>query len=238
MTQNIEPASDKQKAYLAALLDSRICPEQVEGERNFLAALSVEADKPTHTRWITALQSAPYAQKLTVTPQPTPAVDTVSPQNQYGDTVTVSHVLAADLAPVVAKPYAKSTYEIFQEMELGFYTVTGGENTYHNYGDTDTAVYLVSIKKGKYSGGYKIVRRLYRDYANRPKWMAMGTSAAVKAIGGTAPVDINKVAALGLSWGFCLVCSRHLTDPFSVANGIGPVCAKRYGYKPAVQLSY
>jgi len=136
------------------------------------------------------------------------------------------------------KPAAKSTYEIFQEMELGFYTVTGGEATHHNYGDSDTAVYLVSIKKNKYGSGHKIVKRLYRDYANRPKWIAMGTSTAVNAIGGMAPVDINKVAALGLSWGFCLVCSRHLTDPFSVANGIGPVCAKRYGYKPAAQLTY
>jgi len=250
--QHVEQMTEKQESYLTALLSSRVCPAAVQGEYDFLKALDVRADKATATRWITALQTSPYkaiqygaqapAIHTTMNVSPafpdaklaaglapaTPAVDTVS-NTVHGYTAAVSHY--------PGKPAAKSTYEIFQEMELGFYTVTGGEATHHNYGDSDTAVYLVSIKKNKYGSGHKIVKRLYRDYANRPKWMAMGTSAAVNAIGGMAPVDINKVAALGLSWGFCLVCSRHLTDPFSVANGIGPVCAKRYGYKPAVQLA-
>ena len=37
--------------------------------------------------------------------------------------------------------------------------------------------------------------------------------------------------AYGLQFGVCCICSRTLTDPASVAIGIGPVCAKRMGWE-------
>jgi hypothetical protein len=36
--------------------------------------------------------------------------------------------------------------------------------------------------------------------------------------------------AHGKEWGVCCVCNRTLTDPISVANGIGPICADRFGW--------
>jgi hypothetical protein len=36
--------------------------------------------------------------------------------------------------------------------------------------------------------------------------------------------------AHGKEWGICCVCNRTLTDPESVANGIGPICAERFGW--------
>lgn len=41
-----------------------------------------------------------------------------------------------------------------------------------------------------------------------------------------------KSAALsfGRKTGRCSVCNRKLTDPVSVANGIGPICAERFGF--------
>lgn len=41
-----------------------------------------------------------------------------------------------------------------------------------------------------------------------------------------------KAAALnfGRRTGRCSVCNRTLTDPVSIANGIGPVCASRFGF--------
>lgn len=39
---------------------------------------------------------------------------------------------------------------------------------------------------------------------------------------------IEDAAAFGHRFGSCIVCGRELTDPASVAAGIGPVCAKRF----------
>jgi len=36
--------------------------------------------------------------------------------------------------------------------------------------------------------------------------------------------------AYGKKFGVCSVCSRELTDPVSIANGIGPICAENYGW--------
>jgi hypothetical protein len=36
--------------------------------------------------------------------------------------------------------------------------------------------------------------------------------------------------AFGKLTGNCCICSRELTDPMSVARGIGPVCAERFGW--------
>jgi hypothetical protein len=36
--------------------------------------------------------------------------------------------------------------------------------------------------------------------------------------------------AYGKKFGKCSVCAKELSDPESVARGIGPVCAERYGW--------
>jgi hypothetical protein len=36
--------------------------------------------------------------------------------------------------------------------------------------------------------------------------------------------------AYGLKTGRCCMCSRELTDPVSIANGIGPICAENFGF--------
>jgi hypothetical protein len=38
------------------------------------------------------------------------------------------------------------------------------------------------------------------------------------------------VEAYGIESGVCCICNRELTDPVSVARGIGPVCATRFGW--------
>jgi hypothetical protein len=40
-------------------------------------------------------------------------------------------------------------------------------------------------------------------------------------------MTLEQAKAFGVETGFCCVCGIFLTDPKSVANGIGPVCAKR-----------
>ena len=40
-------------------------------------------------------------------------------------------------------------------------------------------------------------------------------------------ITLDDAAALGLQFGICVMCGRELTDPKSIAQGIGPVCIKR-----------
>lgn len=42
------------------------------------------------------------------------------------------------------------------------------------------------------------------------------------------PQDAIKVQ--GVRTGECCCCGRELTDPISIANGIGPVCAEKWGF--------
>lgn len=43
-------------------------------------------------------------------------------------------------------------------------------------------------------------------------------------------LPVEDAKALGLRFGRCIVCGRHLKDAFSVQNGIGPVCIKRFNW--------
>jgi hypothetical protein len=40
-------------------------------------------------------------------------------------------------------------------------------------------------------------------------------------------LSVEQAKALGVQYGFCVVCGILLTDPKSVEQGIGPVCIKR-----------
>ena len=41
-------------------------------------------------------------------------------------------------------------------------------------------------------------------------------------------LSLSEAKQLGKDYGFCIVCGRTLTDPESIANGIGPICAGRF----------
>jgi hypothetical protein len=56
-------------------------------------------------------------------------------------------------------------------------------------------------------------------------------SPAVEAeIVGVAADPLNAAIAYGKRYGKCSVCARTLTDEASIARGIGPVCAERFGW--------
>jgi hypothetical protein len=50
---------------------------------------------------------------------------------------------------------------------------------------------------------------------------------ALRTITAGDRMTLEQARAFGVETGFCCVCGIFLTDPKSVANGIGPVCAKR-----------
>lgn len=41
-------------------------------------------------------------------------------------------------------------------------------------------------------------------------------------------ISLSEAKILGKGYGFCIVCGRTLTDPESIANGIGPICANNF----------
>jgi hypothetical protein len=50
---------------------------------------------------------------------------------------------------------------------------------------------------------------------------------AVRALRADNRMSVAQAQALGVQFGICCVCGAELTASESVANGIGPVCAKR-----------
>lgn len=50
---------------------------------------------------------------------------------------------------------------------------------------------------------------------------------AIRKITASDRMTLEQAKFFGVETGFCCVCGIFLTDPKSVANGIGPVCAKR-----------
>lgn len=51
-------------------------------------------------------------------------------------------------------------------------------------------------------------------------------SGAIKTLRAHDKMTLVEAKAFGVETGFCCVCAKFLTDPKSVAVGIGPVCAK------------
>lgn len=78
--------------------------------------------------------------------------------------------------------------------------------------DKDTGGYLGMAKEGKFLHS--------RDCP----------PDAVPAILATCADPFNAALAYGKQFGVCACCSRTLTDPKSIARGIGPVCATYYGW--------
>ena len=51
---------------------------------------------------------------------------------------------------------------------------------------------------------------------------------AVGTLGGSKPITYAEASRWGIATSHCIVCHAKLTDPDSVARGIGPVCAKNF----------
>lgn len=83
------------------------------------------------------------------------------------------------------------------------------------------AIYVKSRHDGEYYGKVmdgRFVRALNTDGE---------TEQAILAV---VADPHNAAIAYGKQFGICCCCGRELTDPKSVAKGIGPVCEKNYGW--------
>lgn len=54
--------------------------------------------------------------------------------------------------------------------------------------------------------------------------------AEIEAIATVARDPLAAAIAHGRLTGHCAICGRLLVDPASVARGIGPICAEKFGF--------
>lgn len=90
-------------------------------------------------------------------------------------------------------------------------------------------------------GFYRLGEQFFRVQMNRQKtsryakvydqdrrdWVYVGREP-FRHLTPETHMTLEEAMEWGHQWGRCLVCNAELTDPKSVARGIGPVCAKRF----------
>lgn len=114
----------------------------------------------------------------------------------------------------------------------GYYNVDG---TVYEWAKGNPAAKQISKK-------YDRLRKLHvsksytmKDEDGEPKvlkisWVKYGgLSAAKKYLTGCVSMTAKEVGALGKKYGFCVRCSKALSDPISLKNGLGATCLKYWG---------
>ena len=125
-----------------------------------------------------------------------------------------------DVAPIhVAFDNAKDSGLMYPKLRLGAFVFSPAPVTGKNAG----AIYVKSdgVYLGKVVGGKLFTSRdaSQDNVTQMTEVLADPRSAAI---------------AYGKTFGKCSVCNKDLSDPESVAQGIGPICAKRFGWQASV----
>ena len=89
------------------------------------------------------------------------------------------------------------------------------------------SAYLVVVENRAKTATYAKRLEVTKNAAGRTKARWVYAPGEATDVASVAPMSIEEAAAFGHLHGICFVCCRALTDPESVARGIGPVCAKR-----------
>jgi len=63
------------------------------------------------------------------------------------------------------------------------------------------------------------------------KFLARATQEVMDTVLGIASDPLGKAIEHGKLTGRCAICNRNLTDEDSTGRGIGPVCARRFGWE-------
>jgi hypothetical protein len=87
---------------------------------------------------------------------------------------------------------------------------------------------VLTVKKPKWAGSptWLTIDNALGGSFEKPKAFAAALLAQID----TADKAHAAVIAYAKATGKCGVCHKTLTDPASIAAGIGPVCAKKYGF--------
>jgi len=125
-----------------------------------------------------------------------------------------------DVAPIhVAFDNAKDSGLMYPKLRLGAFVFSPAPDTGKNAG----AIYVKSdgVYLGKVVGGKLFTSRdaSQDNVTQMTEVLADPRSAAI---------------AYGKTFGKCSVCNKDLSDPESVALGMGAICAKRFGWQASV----
>ncbi|HEX8321653.1 DUF6011 domain-containing protein [Longimicrobium sp.] len=220
-----EPATAAQISFLNDLVVKRDLPDVCEKYR-FVSRLG-GCQKGQASEWITALLAAPIK-----TTQPTAKLI----QIPVFTGAVAQPVIPA--APVLTECPAFGYYEV--DGTLFYWDITG-KDAYPILRQLHITTTWDGKKKGSWKKAYGTagsttkaakIEATFVPYAGKGYnktevtktiWVPGALVAAVQA--GIKPLSQDQAAAKGKAVGFCVRCGATLTDPVSVANGIGPVCA-------------
>jgi hypothetical protein len=108
---------------------------------------------------------------------------------------------------------------------LTFQGVPTGRYGVQNLGTKKWHIFEVSRPDHGKWNGWTFLSELHGDNKTPVGWRTDMFAGVLKAIG-SDPKHFS--AQYGKHTGICGVCSRTLTDPKSIAKGIGPVCEKGF----------
>jgi Family of unknown function (DUF6011) len=105
------------------------------------------------------------------------------------------------------------------------------EKPAYGYYDVDGVAFHYDEFKPKY--GTTKMPKLFKLTVVKDHWTGKtkgkwgyngGAVKAASVLTGQKAMTLEEAGTYGLTHGFCIRCGRTLTDPVSVAKGIGPVC--------------
>lgn len=138
------------------------------------------------------------------------------------ETRAAADAARAESAPQVASDRLLEAFQAardnglkFPKLRFGGLTITKAKDTSKNPG----ALYVKS--NGEYVG--KVVTGKFVCTRECPGEIQTQVVAVINDPAGAAKLS-------GLQTGSCSCCGRELTDPESVAAGIGPICARKWGF--------
>lgn len=108
----------------------------------------------------------------------------------------------------------------------GIYAVVNGTaTTYYNFVEKSVNGYKTSVLmrlyiKTKIEAGKTV---------QVGSWKKCGTTpTAKKLLAGLTAFTLPEAKEFGHKFSFCVKCGAYLSDPVSIANGIGPICIKSF----------
>lgn len=125
----------------------------------------------------------------------------------------IKKLLAAPKAPV-SQMYAEAPVE-----EVGIYRTPSGEVFKVRRSKITKNLYAEKLTQ---FGGERLT-----DTGSTVTWKFAYAPGAMRTLTAKMRLTLEDAKKFGLQYGVCIVCGRTLVDAKSVANGIGPVCAKK-----------
>jgi Family of unknown function (DUF6011) len=230
MTQTITikdpaaPATPAQINFLKDLVEKRDCPSVAE--RFAFAQTTGLLKKGSASKLIDEALKAP---------------------KKTGAAASVQDWGQAKTVQAAAEQAAEKSVSLTDLPAFGYYNLDGTiyfwDVTAKDFSPTLRRLVITTSYDGKKKGSWKKVTTLYgspkvtgtwKPFAGK-HWNYKGEitkaayvpkSFADAVLAGAKPLTEAAAGQLGKQFGICIRCGATLTDPVSVANGIGPVCAK------------